>query len=245
MRYLAYVAAVFTGITAMPAEAKDAEVFVLGALHGLHEKEDSFGYAELQRVIEAIKPDVLLLEVTPEELAGKLETKGRPEYPKVIWPMLGRSQAKAYAMEVGQPLYGKMTGDAGARWGDFKKNFPSDDAALTAHSTATSNVLLAHWKSVADTQDEATDALGRARVHLSGAMAAGTDPVQTQWDMAMVAAVKSAIAQNGGKRILILGSYRNRYMFVDQLRDIKGSELVDMRGWLNSNGFGRSDRGSR
>ena len=245
MRYLASAIVVFASILATPASAKDAEIYVLGALHALHEQEESFGYAELERVIEAIKPEVLMLEVTPEELAGKLETKGRPEYPKVIWPLLGRSNVMAYAMEVGQPLYGKLTGDAGGRWGEFKKNFPAEDSALSAHSTATSNVLLAHWKSVADTQDEATDALGRARVHLSGAMAAGTDPVQVQWDAAMVEAVKSAISENAGKRILVLGSYRNRYMFVEQLRGTKGTELVDMRSWLNANGFGRSGGAAR
>lgn len=245
MRHLTPAVAILASCIATPAVAKDSEVFVLGALHVLHEQEDSFGYAELERVIEAIKPDVLLLEVTPEELAGKLETRGRPEYPKVIWPMLARRQVKAFAMEVGQPLYGKLTGDAGARWGEFKKDFPVEDSALTAHSTATSNVLLAHWKSVADTQDEATDSLGRARVQLSAAMAAGTDSVQAQWDMAMVDAVKSAIAENGGKRILVLGSYRNRYMFVDQLRGTKGAQLVDMKNWLEANGFGRGASASR
>jgi len=143
-------------------------------------------------------------------------------------------------MEAAQPLYGELTGDAGERWGEFTKNFPADETALTAHSTATSNVLLAHWKSVADTQDEATDALGRARAHLSGAMVAGTDPVQTRWDLAMVDAVKSAIAGNSGKRILVLGSYRNRYMFVEQLGGTKGTKLIDMKSWLNANGFDRS-----
>ena len=245
MRYIGLTAALLISCLAAPAVAKDSEVFVLGALHGLHEQEESFGYAELERVIEEIKPDVLLLEVTPEELAGKLETKGRPEYPKVVWPLLARSGIKAYAMEAAQPLYGELTGDAGERWGEFTMNFPADETALTAHSTATSNVLLAHWKSVADTQDEATDALGRARAHLSGAMVAGTDPVQTRWDLAMVDAVKSAIAENSGKRILVLGSYRNRYMFVEQLGGTKGTKLIDMKSWLNANGFDRSGSAAR
>jgi len=76
-------------------------------------------------------------------------------------------------------------------------------------------------------------------------MAAGTDSVQAQWDMAMVDAVKSAIAEKGGKRILVLGSYRNRYMFVDQLRGTNGAQLVDMKNWLEANGFGRGASASR
>jgi hypothetical protein len=245
MRLTILTAAAILGCAATPAAAKDADVFILGALHGLHEQEASFGYAELERVIDAIKPDVLLLEVTPEELAGKLETKGRPEYPKVIWPMLVGRELTAYAMEAAQPLYGELTGDASKRWGDFKQRAPAEDTALTSHSNATSNVLLAHWKSVADTQDEATDAVARARTDLNAAMVAGTDAGQRRWDSVMVDAAKAAIAGNPGKRILVLGSYRNRYMFVEQLRGIEGARLVDMKAWLEANGFGRAASASR
>lgn len=245
MRSMTLVALAIMGTIAAPAAAKDTELFILGALHGLHEQEESFGYDELERVIEAIKPDVVMLEVTPEELAGKLETKGRPEYPKVVWPMLARLPVRAYAMEPGQPLYGELTGDAGARWGEFKKFSPADDAALTAHSTATSNILLAHWKSVADTQDAATDALGQARAELSAAMVAGTSAGQVNWDAFMVETVKSAIAANPGSRILVLGSYRNRFMFVEELNKVDGAKLVDMRGWLEASGFGRTGSNPR
>lgn len=240
MRLATLAAAAALACVATPASAKDAEVFVLGALHGLHEQEDSFDYAALGRVIAAIKPDVILLEVTPEELAGKLETKGRPEYPKVIWPMLSARGPKAYAMEAGQPLYGELTGDASARWGAFGKQYPAEEAALTGHSQATSKVLLVHWKSIVDTQDEATDALGRARAHLNAAMVSGSDAGQRKWDGVMVEVSKKAIAENPGKRILVLGSYRNRYMFVEELGRVKGARLVDMKGWLQANGFGRS-----
>lgn len=232
-------AAVALSLVAAPAAAKDAEVFILGALHGLHEQEESFGYAELGRVIAAIKPDVVLLEVTPEELAGKLETKGRPEYPKVIWPLLTEQGPKAYAMEAAQPLYGELTSDASKRFGDFKQKQPTEDAALTGFAAATSKALLAHWRSVADTQDEATDALGRARNRLNAAMVAGSGPGQQRWDGVMVEVARKAISENPGKRILVLGSYRNRYMFVEELTGTKGARFIDMRAWLASNGFGR------
>lgn len=238
------VAATLGGFAA-PAAAEDTEIFIFGALHGLHEQEESFGYDELDRVIRAINPDVLLLEVTPEELAGKLETKGRPEYPKVIWPMLAGKAPKLYAMEAGQPLYGELTADAGKRFAEFKQQWPAADAALAGHSKATSDVLLAHWKSVADTQDEATDALGRARTQLNAALVPAAAAGQGRWDGVMVDVARKAIAENPGKRILVLGSYRNRYMFVEQLRGTNGARLVDMKGWLEANGFGTEAATSR
>lgn len=238
MRLIA-LAAMTLSFASAPAVAKNSEVFILGALHGLHEQEESFGYAELGRVIAAIKPDVVLLEVTPEELAGKLETKGRPEYPKVVWPLLTPQGPKAYAMEAGQPLYGKLTSDASKQFRDFKQNQPAEDAALAGFSAATSKALLAHWKSVADTQDEPTDALGRARNRLNAAMVPASDAGQRRWDGVMVEVARKAIADNPGKRILVLGSYRNRYMFMEELTGTKGARLVDMKAWLASHGFGR------
>lgn len=239
MRLTAVAAATAMSFTAAQVAAKNAELFILGALHSLHEQEESFGYAELEEVVAAIRPDVLLLEVTPSELAGKLETKGRPEYPRVIWPLLTPKGPKAYAMEAPQPLYGELTGEASRQFGEFKRKYPAEDAALAGLSTATSNALLAHWKSVADTQDEATDALGRARTQLNAAMVKGSDATQRRWDAVMVETAKRAIAENPGKRILLLGSFRNRYMFVQELSGAKDLNLVDMEAWLAANGFGR------
>ncbi len=240
MRLTVRTAAAILFCLATPAAAEDTELFILGALHGLHEQESSFGYDELDRVVKAIKPDVMLLEVTPQELAGKLDTKGRPEYPKVVWPMLTAEGPKAYAMEAGQPLYGELTGDASKRFADFKQQFPAEDAALTAHSKATSEVLLAHWQSVADTQDGATDVLARARASLTAALVPASVAGQRRWDAAMVEATQKALAENPGKRVLVLGSYRNRYMFVDELAEIKGVQLIDMKAWLEANGFARN-----
>ena len=143
-------------------------------------------------------------------------------------------------MEAAQPLYGELTGNASKRFADFKQQFPAEDASLSGHSKATSEVLLAHWKSVADTQDEATDALGRARTHLNAALVPGSRAGQNRWDSVMIAAVRKAVSENPGKRLLVLGSYRNRYMFVEQLRGIKASRMVDMKAWLEANGFGRT-----
>ncbi len=236
-RLIGWIAALMIPVTPAAA-APPAQVYVIGALHALHEQEDAFGYDELKRLIAAIKPDVMLLEVTPEELAGRKETPGRPEYPKVIWPMLAASGPKPYAMEAGQPLYGELTSDASRRFGEFEKNSPAADAALTAYGKAANALLLAHWKSIADAHDTTTDALARARATLNGAMVTGSAPGQARWDGVMVEASRKAIAAHPGKRILVLGSYRNRFMFVEALGKERGAKLVDMHAWLQANGFG-------
>lgn len=236
-RLIGWIAAILMPATAANT-AQPAQVYVVGALHALHEQEEAFGYDDLGRLIAAIKPDVILLEVTPEELTGKKDTPGRPEYPKVIWPMLVPGGPIPYAMEAGQPLYGELTSDASRRFGAFEKEFPAESAALSAYGKGANAALLAHWKSIADTQDSTTDALARARAALNAAMVTSTEAGQARWDGVMVDASRKAIAAHPGKRILVLGSYRNRFMFVEALGKVRGAKLVDMRAWLQANGFG-------
>lgn len=106
-----------TTTSALPAANANADngIYIVGALHGLHENVESFGYPQLKALIEAIDPDVMLLEVRPDELAERKDTPGRPEYPAVIWPMLDESGAIPVAMEPGDPLFTQMVTDAGNR----------------------------------------------------------------------------------------------------------------------------------
>lgn len=217
----------FALLLAAPAAAQPAEVHVLAALHGLHEREESFGYEALRRTIEDIRPDVVVLEVTPEELAGRRDTRGRPEYPKVVWPLLARPGApRAYAMEAGQPLYGALTGAAGRAWADFGRDHPERSKALDAYGDAADAALLAYWDGPARAQDRVTSDLARAAAQLTEALVPATAPIQRRWEGAMVAVAQQAIAENPGKRILILASYRNRYVFTDALAATPGIRIV-------------------
>lgn len=84
-------------------------------------------------LVRRIAPDIALLEVMPEALAGRVETRGRPEYPRVFWPWLSEDGARrAIAMEAGQPLYGELTGHASRIWAAFAREHPERNAALSA-----------------------------------------------------------------------------------------------------------------
>jgi hypothetical protein len=236
--FLAVVLIVVPG--GLAAKQQQTQVFVLGSIGALHEKSEAFRYETLDRVIKAIRPDVMLLEVTPDELAAKLDTKGRPEYPNVVWPILRTPGApSAVAMEAAQPLYAQLTGEGARIMSDFAKQRPIAHAALSAYTTAVTDALLQHWQTVADTQDEVTDLHALTRNRLAASLLPAGDALQVRWDRGMMAAVRQTIAENPGKRVLVLGTHRNRFMFVDTLRPLSGTTLVDMNRWLLANGFGR------
>jgi hypothetical protein len=250
MKQAGWLTVVLTLAACGPASAQQTEVFVLASIGSLHEKVEGFRYQTLDRIIRAIRPDVMILEVTPEELAERRDTKGRPEYPNVVWPMLTRAGApRAYAMEAGQPLYAALVRDGDRIWSEFARQQPDVNAALTAYTAAVTDVLLQHWKTAADTQDELTDLHARARDRLIGSLFPAGQELQARWDKVMVDAVRQAIAENRGKRVLVLGTHRNRFMFVDALRTFSGTTVVDMNRWLLANTFdeasARPDRRAR
>jgi len=221
-------------LTAAANPPKDDAVFVLGALHALHEKEADFGYDRLKHLILAADPDVILLEVTPEELEGKLETKGRPEYPRAVWPLLAQSpEIKALAMEPAGDQYKQMVGAASAEMAAIKSRDPAAAAAWSRFNASLGTALQAHWITPDTTHDTVTDDLARAwyavaRESLGPRMAAG----QVEWDGFMIDHAREAIAAHPGKRVLVLGSYRNRHLFEEALRKQAPERVVDMEEWL-------------
>lgn len=212
---------------------------MVGALGELHEREEGFGFDVLDRVVREIAPDVVILEVTPDELADRAHTRGRPEYPRVMWPLLEEPDSPtAYAMEAGQPLYDELVAEGTAALRDFAERSPGESAALRSWTDATVEALLAHWRSPSDTQDSTTDHVARARAALRGALIPPGLRVQERWDSAMVAVVRQAVLDNPGSRALVVGTFRNRFMLEGAARAMPEVTVVDMAAWLEAEGFG-------
>lgn len=225
-------AAGFTG-QLHAATAPPDGVYVVGAIQRLHASEPSFSFDHLRRIIEAVRPDVMVLEVRPDELAARKETQGRPEYPAVVWPWLSAHPTAALPMEPGGEVFEAMTGAAGRRFEAFGKAKPDADAYMTRLARALSTVLQDHWRHPADAHDAITLDLVRAQ-GLAQAQLGGPDfaTSQAEWDGYMVARAREAIAANPGKRILVLASYRNLEAF---RAGLKGeARLVDIEPWLRS-----------
>lgn len=234
----AIVAMTAGGASGLSAAATRADngIYIVGALHGLHETEESFDYAELKNLIEAIDPDVMLLEVRPDELAGRKDTPGRPEYPAVIWPMIAESGSTAVGMEPGDALFTKMVTDAGNRAAAFERDYPDEHAFWTSYGRSLVSALTEHWSELAQTHDDITGDLMRGRYIVHAAIAGESAAEgQKRWDAYMVEQARLAINANPDGKILVLGSYRNRHVFVEALSVDFADRVVDMEQWLGEN----------
>jgi len=217
---------------AAPAHAQPADgVYVVAAIQRLHASEPAYGYPHLRRILDAVRPDVVVLEVRPDEAEARKDTPGRPEYPNVVWPWLADHPLPVISMEPGGTTFAQMTGAAGARFERFGKEKPVADAYMTSLRRSLSAALQAHWRHPADAHDRVTADLVRAE-GLAQAQLGGKafETSQAEWDGYMVARTREAIAAHPGKRILVLASYRNLEAFREGL---KGEpRLVDMEPWL-------------
>jgi hypothetical protein len=223
-------AAGFTGELHAASGPTDG-VYVVGAIQRLHATEPSFTFDDLRRVIEAVRPDVLVLEVRPDELVERKQTQGRPEYPAVVWPYLAAHPIPALPMEPGGQDFEAMAGAAGRRFAAFAQEKPDADAYMTRLGRALSVVLQDHWRHPADAHDAVTidlvEAQGLAQAELGGPAFATS---QAAWDGYMIERAREAIAAHPGQRILVLASYRNLGAF---RAGLKGeARLVDMEPWL-------------
>lgn len=224
-------------LLALPAIADTAPpagpVLIVGALHHLHEREPAFDYNRLRASILAFKPDVLVLEVRPDELAERKVTPGRPEYPAVIWPLLTEMSVEAVAMEPGGEMFKEIAGAAGEAFEALKKRDPEGAAALSRLEKATDDVLLAYWQAPAQVQDEQTSAIA-AGVQAAQFALAGPSFVaaQARWDSYMAGQVVRTVRSHPAKRVMVIASYKNRTLLERTVRQSVKDRVVDAAPWF-------------
>jgi hypothetical protein len=216
------------------ADSANDRVMVLGALHTLHEREPAFDYGALGKAIMAFAPDILVLEVRPDELEERKPTPGRPEYPAVVWPLLDQLAARTVAMEPGGDLFTDITGAAGAAFEALRQRDPAGAAALSRLDKAIDEALLAYWQAPRQVQDEQTTAMANglqaAQFALAGPPFAAA---QARWDGHMASEAVRVVLANPGKRVMVLASYRNRAMLENAVRSAAPQRVIPAATWLD------------
>lgn len=233
---LALVSCAATTITAH-AQAPDApsEVFVLATLYRRHATTPAYGHDTLRRLIERIRPDVVVLDVSPRELRDQTVHPSKAEYPEVIFPLVRERGLRAYPGEPDEPEFTEIvTGVSRAL-----RAFAADTVAARADDAlelATFGALARLWQSPADVNGALTDELLAARHHYQDRVApyAVADGWR-RWNGHAAGVVRRARRENPGRRILVLIGVEN----CGPLRAALGREpavrLINMEDWLRSN----------
>ncbi|HEY0659823.1 MAG TPA: hypothetical protein VGD21_00650 [Lysobacter sp.] len=228
-------------IAAKPATgpAAQVEVFVIGTLYRRHEQVPAYGTDVLRKMIVAVEPDVLVLDVTPEELANKKVHASKIEYPQVIFPLAESGRYAVYAAEPAKPMFDEITQGIGKAMKELAEKKPEVDQALKAQSDATYTALKLHWTSPAKAHDAVTATATSSKIRLRGALVGPVmESGDARWDQHTADVALRAAQEHPGKRILVLTGIENRPFVSANLARAGSVKMIDMEAWLQANGFG-------
>lgn len=232
-RFAAFVLALY----AMALEAAGhGQVFVVGSLYQRHDSVPAYDLKALAALIEAIQPQVLVLDVSPAELAKKKVWPGKIEYVQVIFPYIERHGLKAYAGEPAEPLFSEISKGVGQARQQLAIDKPAAAAAMEQSRKATYAALSAYWKSPADVHDATTERIVVGLKSVEEALVGEIERRGSQrWDAHAAAIARQAVRENPGKRILQITGLENLPRVRAELRASSGIELVDMAEWIKAN----------
>jgi len=222
---------------AVLAEGK-AEVFVVSTLYSRHKRVPGYGLPVLRRVIEAVKPDALVLDVTPTELRTRQVWPGKVEYTELVFPYLDAAGVPAYGSEPDEALFKQLTGSSGQSYQAFKDGNPEGAKALDALKDATYQALASGWRSAADVNSDKTDRLVAALREIEeGLVGENVSRVQAEWDRHHAQRLVEATRRHPGKRVLMLVGIESRYRVLRELKSVDGIVVVRMEEWLRVAGL--------
>lgn len=213
-------------------------VFIVSTLYARHRAVPAYGLPVLRQVIEAVQPDVLVLDVTPGELRSRKVWPGKVEYTDVIFPYLDATGTRAFGSEPDEALFSQLTGEAGQAYKDFGERNPAGAKALDELKQAAYRAMASEWTCAADVNGEKTDrrvaALREIEESLVGEAAAR---VQRRWDAHHAQRLRDAVRGQPGKTVLMLVGLESRYRVLQELRSAGEVQPVDAEAWLRRAGL--------
>ncbi|MDW2982354.1 MAG: hypothetical protein WBG81_04575 [Rhodanobacter sp.] len=217
---------------ALPAlaatKAPPAQVAVLVTLHQLHATTPGYSFEALGRAVEQLQPDVLCVELQPDDLQRRPEEATKQEYPEVVYPLIDRHHYRVYAMEPAEPVYSDILKPYIQAGHDFSVRAPDQAEAFSRYSDGAYTGLQAYWTSPARVNDAVTDAVLHAKHELQQAMVGdGERTGWERWNRHFLDVILRAAKENPGKRIVVLVGAEHGYWLRGHLAQAGGLQLLD------------------
>jgi hypothetical protein len=228
MRWRILLACWFALPAAVGARPAPATVVVLDTLHRMHAQVPGYDNTMLGRAIEHLQPDVLCVELQPEDLAARPPEKTKQEYPAVIYPLIERHHYRVYAMEPGEPLFGTLLGPYRDNTVAFDQRRPAQAKAFGQYTSGLYAVLQEHWTSPAAVNDDVTDAAFRSKHRLQEALMGPAERAGWEaWNGHFLQVILQAARENHGRRIVVTVGAEHGYWLREHLRGAAGVDLLE------------------
>ncbi|MBW8297475.1 MAG: hypothetical protein K0M74_17105 [Sphingopyxis sp.] len=137
------------------------------------------------------------------------------------------------AMEPGGAVFQAITGEAGAAFDALRRRNPDGAAALSRLGAQVDDILLLHWQRAGQVQDDTTASLTTGVQAAQFALAGPTfAAAQARWDSHMSVRMVEAVRANPGKRVMVIGSYKNRAMLQQAAQAVAPQRVINASQWF-------------
>ncbi|MBQ4854034.1 hypothetical protein IMW82_05050 [Rhodanobacter sp. B2A1Ga4] len=204
------------------------QVAVLATLHQLHATTPAYSFEALGRAIERLQPDVLCVELQPDDLQRRPAEPTKQEYTEVVYPLIDRHHYHVYAMEPADPAYSGILTPYIQAGQDFSVRAPEQAEAFSRYSDGAYIGLQAYWTSPTRVNDAVTDSVLRAKHELQQAMVGnGERTGWERWNQQFLGIILQAAKENPGKRIVVVVGAEHGYWLRGHLAQAAGVQLLD------------------
>jgi hypothetical protein len=214
---------------------KSGELFVLATLYTRHKNVAIYDLLALRKIILAIAPEVLVLDVTPSELKEWKVWPGKVEYTEVVFPLVREGQYRLYPAEPAEPMFSEIVNATSEALGKFKAANPDAAVALKQFEIGAYEALKVSWQTPADVNSQITDRvlLGKTTLELR-LMGSVREDGHRRWNEHTVEVTRRAVQENPGKRVLVLAGIENCYSIREALGRDPKLQLINMEQWLRN-----------
>jgi hypothetical protein len=195
-----------------------ARVLILATLHRQHEQVAGYDLQTLARVLEALHPTVLLVELSPEQLSGKREFGSRIEYSRVILPYAREKGVAVLPLEPAELIAAPLLDRYGRAEAAFAR-MTRESTLFGQYLTVLTSRLHDRWLSAAEVNDATTDALFAVKHAFQDAVCPQDQAaIWAAWNSHFLLATEKALQAHPEGRIVVTVGAEHAYWLRGQLR---------------------------
>jgi len=213
--------------TAAFAQGK-TEVFVLSTLHQYHGEDNSYTFRKLSEIVEAYRPDLIAVELTPADLENRREQKTKQEYQNSIFPTADKLKVKMVPMEPADPKFSELVALIRTSDSELRQQQPDAAGAFSKYTDSLYGYLFEYWKSASEVNSQQTDALFEVKHRYQNALFGEKQELGWEgWNGHFLEKVLEAAKANPGRRIMVVVGAEHSYWLRKKLREQEGVTLIE------------------
>ena len=207
---------------------KRTEVIILSTLHQLHAEADFYTFNDLSRIIEALEPTALAVELTSTDIETRREQGVKREYQESVYPLLDKHDYAVYPLEPDEPLFSELVKLFREAEGEFREREPEKYGVLELYVQTLLEHLFKAWDSPQAVNSAQTDVLFEVKHAFQSALYGPKEKrAWAEWNGYFLEQILRAAREHPGGRIVVLVGFEHGYWLRKRLRETSSVRLLD------------------